>query len=138
MGVFALTLGGLIFFPITFGHTLPSLKHVWLSREIVEEALEIRPCPRSQIIALGYHEPSLVFMAGTDTIRAKTGLEAAEALTQNACRIAVVDEKHKDEFLQAFDSGHKKPKGVSTIRGLNAGRGKSSTLTVYLLSSDAL
>jgi len=133
-----LALGGLIFFPMTFGYTLPSLKHVWLSREIVEEALAVRPCPRSQIIALGYHEPSLVFMAGTDTIRAKTGQEAAEALTQNACRIAVVDEKHKDDFLKAFDNARIKPKEADTIRGLNAGRGKSAVLTVYLLSSDAL
>jgi 4-amino-4-deoxy-L-arabinose transferase-like glycosyltransferase len=128
-----LTISGLIFLPTTLGYTLPHLRHIWLSREIVETATAVRPCPQSQIVSVGYHEPSLVFMAGTGTILAKTAAEAAEALKQDDCRIAVVADSNKQDFLDAFPKDGPKPQEVGSIEGLDAGRGKRTSVSVLTM-----
>jgi 4-amino-4-deoxy-L-arabinose transferase-like glycosyltransferase len=126
-----LTLGGLVFLPMTFGYTLPRLHHVWLSRQIVEAVTTSKPCTLSQVVSVGYHEPSLAFMAGTDTIMAKDGLEAAEALKKDSCRVAVIDNQHTREFMDAFASEKNKPKEISVIDGFDSGHGKNAILTVF-------
>jgi 4-amino-4-deoxy-L-arabinose transferase-like glycosyltransferase len=132
-----LTLGGLIFFSTTFGVTLPRLQHVWMTREIVETVAGIGPCAHSQIVSVGYHEPSLAFMAGTDTIMAKTGNEAAEDLKQDSCRVVVIDNAHEEEFIDAFAKEKRRPRKTATIDGLNAGHGSQATLTVFVLPKGA-
>jgi len=128
-----LTLGGLIFLPMTFGYTLPHLRHIWLSREIVEAGNFIKPCAQSQIVSVGYREPSLVFMAGTDTMLVNTGGEAAEALKQNGCRIAVVADSDKQDFLAALASDGAKPQEAGILEGLDAGRGRNASVTLFIL-----
>ena len=128
-----LTLGGLIFIPTTFGITLPRLQSVWMSRSIVEAVAETGRCVKSQIVSVGYHEPSLAFLAGTDTIMAKTGDEAALALKQNSCRVVIIDDKHKQEFVDAFANAAHKPKEARSVGGLNSGRGKQASLTIFIL-----
>lgn len=130
-----LTLAGLVFLPMTFGYLLPHLKHIWLSRQIVEAAAKIAPCETVPIVSLGYHEPSLVFMAGTDTILARSASEATDALKQNACRIAVVAASNRQEFLDASASSPITPKEVAVIDGFNSGRGKNMTVSLYLAVS---
>jgi 4-amino-4-deoxy-L-arabinose transferase-like glycosyltransferase len=133
----ALTLGGLIFMSVTFGYTVPSLHHVWMSREIVEAAEPIKPCAQSQIVSVGYHEPSLAFMAGTDTIMLTNALDAAAALKQDPCRIAIIDNKHKQEFLDAFAKDKQIPLEPGSIAGLNSGHGATTVLTLFILPQGA-
>jgi 4-amino-4-deoxy-L-arabinose transferase-like glycosyltransferase len=129
----ALTLGALIFMSTTFGSTIPNLQHAWLSREIVEAADTLKPCPQSQLVAVGYHEPSLVFLAGTKTILAANGGDAAKDLQQDSCRVAVIDGAHKQEFLDAFAGSPQQPHEAGTIGGLNSGHGSQTLMTLYLL-----
>ncbi|MDR3423773.1 MAG: glycosyltransferase family 39 protein [Alphaproteobacteria bacterium] len=129
-----LTLGALIFLPVTFGSTLPRLRHVWLSREIVEAAEAIKPCAKSQIVTAGYREPSLAFLAGTDTLMTTNGEDAAADLKQDSCRVAAIDAKHKQEFLDSFANAAEKPTEVGVITGLNSGHGAGAALTLYILA----
>lgn len=127
-----LTLSSLVFLSVTFGITIPRLQHVWMSREIVDAVAGAWPCLETQTVSVGYHEPSLAFMAGTNTIMAKTGVEAAEALKQDACRVVVIDDSHKQEFIDAFAKEKRKPQKAGQIEGLNSGRGKQTMLTVFV------
>ncbi|MDD3029024.1 MAG: glycosyltransferase family 39 protein [Alphaproteobacteria bacterium] len=127
-----LTIGSLIFLATTFGYTIPRLKHVWISRDIVAAAATINPCIQpARLIALGYHEPSLVFLSGTDTIMAKTGGDAAQALQEDSCRVAVVSREKEASFLAAFQA--QQPQKVEEIEGLNSGRGKGTTLSLFVM-----
>lgn len=130
--------GALIFMSVTFGDTLPDLRHIWLSREIVDAAGSLAgqsgQCAtheHRQIVAAGYHEPSLAFLGGTDTIMAPDGAAAARALQQDSCRIAVITAKNIPAFLSAFPDSAPRPVAVRTITGLNSGHGGAATLTLY-------
>jgi 4-amino-4-deoxy-L-arabinose transferase-like glycosyltransferase len=129
--IVALTVGSMIFMTATFGDTLPRLQHLWVSREIVDSVNELATCAETQIISTGYHEPSLVFLAGTNTILAANGVEAAAALKQDPCRIAVIGNADKPAFLFAFNGDAQQPVEASTIQGLNTGHGAKTTLTLY-------
>jgi len=129
----ALTIGALIFLSVTFGVTIPNLRSVWMSREVTEAVAPVRPCAETQIISLGYHEPSLVFLAGTDTLMPFNSIDAANALKQNPCRVAVVDAKHRQEFLDAFSGDATQPQESGTIEGLNSGHGAQIAMTIYVL-----
>ncbi len=127
----ALTLGGLVFMAVTFGYTLPRLQHIWMSRKIVEAVERLKPCEQSQIVSVGYNEPSLAFMAGTDTMMLTNAVEAAEAMQQNACRVAVINATNKQGFLNAFAQSKQRPQEAGTIDGLNAGHGAQAALTIF-------
>ena len=129
----ALTIGSLIFMTVTFGNTLPQLQKIWLSREIVEAVEPIKPCPQTQIVSVGYHEPSLVFLAGTKTLFLTNGGDVAVALRQDVCRVAVVAAKHKQEFLDSFVEIPQQPHEAGAIKGLNSGHGAQLELTLYTL-----
>jgi hypothetical protein len=128
-----LAVGSLLFLSTTFGSTLPHLKHVWMSRQIVEAAARVQTCAESGIVSAGYREPSLVFLAGTKTVLAKSGGEAAEALKQDPCRVAVVGDRQKQEFLDAFAQAKAKPQEAGVLTGLNSGHGSKATLTLFVL-----
>jgi 4-amino-4-deoxy-L-arabinose transferase-like glycosyltransferase len=132
--VIALTIGSLIFLSITFGSTLPQLQHIWMSREIVTAVEPLKPCPDSQIVSVGYHEPSLVFMAGTQTILAMNGLEAADDLKRNSCDVVVINGDQKDEFVGAFSGAAYQPRPLATINGLNSGHGSQVDMFIYAIT----
>jgi 4-amino-4-deoxy-L-arabinose transferase-like glycosyltransferase len=56
------------------------------------------PCPNPALAAAGFHEPSLVFLGGTDT-RLMTAPGAADFLRGGDCRVAFVDQRD----VRAFD-----------------------------------
>lgn len=48
-------------------------------------------CPDPRVATAGYHEPSFVFLVGTDTLLAGSGAAAADFLAEGDCRLAFVD-----------------------------------------------
>ena len=58
-GVLILAAGGLCFMGTVFGLTLPSLQHLWISRQLAETAESVKPCENSSIVSASYGEPSL-------------------------------------------------------------------------------
>jgi 4-amino-4-deoxy-L-arabinose transferase-like glycosyltransferase len=135
--VAVLALGGLILSAVTFGSTLPNLRNLWISRDIVQTAGNIRPCLDFKITSAGYEEPSLVFMAGTDTKIVLPGHYVAAEMLHDPCRIGVVDSDHLAPFLTAFSDAPAQPVPVTTIKEFNLARGKWMELTFYTLPSRA-
>jgi len=130
--LFILTAGSLVFLSTVFGYTLPSLQHIWMSREIVEAAAPLKPCLESQIVSVGYHEPSLAFLGGTETAMLANGQEAADALRKNACDVVALTNDHEAEFLKAFAGDPRQPVASGTIDGLNAGHGAKAAMTLFV------
>ena len=109
---------------------VPALKPVWLSPRIAEAFATAKPCPDSRLVAAGYHEPSLVFLVGTNTLLTD-GATAAAELGKDACAVALI----ADDQLEAFDEGL--AEGVSSvdeigrIEGVNYSKGAQRTLIMY-------
>lgn len=112
---------------------LPPLKPLWLSPEIAERFEQLKPCPTSQLVSAGYGEPSLVFLAGTQT-QLTDGKGAADALAADpACTIALIAEAESKSFLAAIPGGVDALRQRGIIEGMNYSKGEPRTLTFYTL-----
>lgn len=131
--VLVLSFGSLIFMVCTFGFMVPSLQSLWISRQAVDLAEQLKPCDHLQLISSSYGEPSLVFLAGTQTKIIHDALAAANELRSNPCQIALIDNDRKQPFLDAFTNNEIQPAPMGRVTGLNSGHGKTMELTLYLL-----
>ncbi len=121
----------LVMWPPIFGRLLPGLDSVWLSRSVAKAvAQQDTGAPRPPVAAVGYHEPSLVFLLGTDTLLTTPG-GAAQHLAKTPHAIAIVAERHEAEFRDAaIDLGFR-PLRVEFVEGFNTARGKRESLRLY-------
>ena len=62
-----------------------------------------RVVPGGRVASVGYHAPSLVFLAGTET-RLLDPESAAQVLETDQVDAAVVEARHLDTFQSAFSS----------------------------------
>jgi 4-amino-4-deoxy-L-arabinose transferase-like glycosyltransferase len=82
------------------------------------------------VAAAGYHEPSLVFFAGTAT-RLTDGIGAADFLRAGGCRVAIVESSQERAFaLRADAIGLRYGRG-RRIEGYNISGGRRVSLAVF-------
>jgi 4-amino-4-deoxy-L-arabinose transferase-like glycosyltransferase len=128
--------------PVLYGAllegVLPRVEPVWISPRVVAAAdtwwaanggrppAETRP-----FASAGFHEPSLVFLAGTDARLVRDGAEAARHLAERPRGLALVRERYDAAFRAEAERLGIAPRAVTTIRGLNYSRGERLTLTLY-------
>ncbi len=109
---------------------IESLRSLKISPRLAEAARSVG-CADPAVMTLGYREPSLVFLTGTDLAMAPSGAEAANFLNQPGCRIAFVESRFADEFQKALAALPAKPRLVTTIDGFNLNGGKLLSIAVY-------
>ena len=89
---------------VLFQHTLPRLDELALTPRLASLLHEAEAHPRLDaappVALVGYHEPSAVFLLGTDT-RLTDAEGAAEWLRGGAGRVAVVEARERPAFLRA-------------------------------------
>ena len=87
-------------------------------------------CPHVEAASVGFREPSLVFLAGTD-LQMPGPEGAADFLKQGTCRVAFVDKGSEPAFLArlAADGIHADP--VTRVDGININGGKKLSIGVY-------
>jgi 4-amino-4-deoxy-L-arabinose transferase-like glycosyltransferase len=131
-----MTIGSLIFMTTLLGHTLPNIQNLWMSRQIMQVANTIKPCDEVKIVSSSYDEPSLVFLAGTDTNLAMLGDNASAFMLHDKCRIAIIDNDRLRPFLEGFKDAPQQPYPAATLRSYNLGQGQWRELTFYLMRPD--
>jgi 4-amino-4-deoxy-L-arabinose transferase-like glycosyltransferase len=128
-----IALGMMIFNAVLFTDSLPNVQHVWLSREVVAKAKQVKLCPELRIVSGSYGEPSLIFNAGTLTKTPPDGRLAAYYLIADPCAVAATDNEHDWRFHQGFKYIGYKPDLVGEVDGYNAGKGNTLKLRLYTL-----
>ena len=92
-------------------------------------------CTRTSAVTVGFNEPSLVFLAGTDLLM--TGGEEAARFVQGApCRIAFVDVRGEAAFKVAL-SASSNIALISRVEGLNLNGGRKLDIGVYAMKVSA-
>lgn len=87
-------------------------------------------CPEPRVASLGYREPSLVFLIGTDLTMLGSGAEAADFLGRGGCRLVLVEGR----FAGAFEAARAPLAGVSEVgrvSGLNISTGRRVEVAAY-------
>jgi len=114
---------------IGFGAVLPALEPIWLSRNvtalIAREHLEGRP-----VLAVGYSEPSLVFLLGTPT-KLTTAGESAALLGKIPDALVLVSDRETAAFRASLEKAGLGVASVGEVSGINYSNGQRMTLTLY-------
>ncbi|MEE9526672.1 MAG: glycosyltransferase family 39 protein [Syntrophobacteria bacterium] len=128
----AVLLAALILAP-TLHVIMPNAEGLWLSRSVaraVERYGESVSGLPPVVAAAGYHEPSLVFLCGTDT-KLVNAPQAALHLRQNPNGLALVSERKDDLFHKTLSGSNGSVRLLERIKGFNYTKGKRLTLNLY-------
>jgi 4-amino-4-deoxy-L-arabinose transferase-like glycosyltransferase len=114
-----------------YGFAIESLRSLKLSPRLAEVARSVG-CADPAVMTVGYREPSLVFLTGTDLAMGADGAAAAAFLAEPGCRVALVEARHAPGFQEAIAKSGLTPRQVSTIRGFNLNGGRRLEMAVYV------
>jgi 4-amino-4-deoxy-L-arabinose transferase-like glycosyltransferase len=117
-----------------FGFVLPRLDTVWISPRLAAAVQRHAGCAAPVVASAGHHEPSLVFLVGTNT-SLTDGAGAAEALAEGGCRIALVEERHEPAFLAKLAQLGRQAILRERIAGTNLGKIARHDVAVYSLQT---
>jgi 4-amino-4-deoxy-L-arabinose transferase-like glycosyltransferase len=112
-----------------FGLTIPSLAQLFPSATLAT-VLRDSGCREPIAASAGYHEPSLVFLAGTAT-RLTDGAGAAEFLRGGDCRFAFVEARQERSFAQRAEAIGLRYSPGPRFETINVGSGRAATIAVY-------
>ncbi len=126
-----LALAGMTLFTAAMlGWELPRAAPLWLAPRI-ERALADAGLADRPLAAVGFHEPSLMFLAGSATIMSATGADGAAALASGAAGAAVVSTRDDPSFKAAALRLGLHLTSVATLQGFNYSRGRETDVTLY-------
>jgi 4-amino-4-deoxy-L-arabinose transferase-like glycosyltransferase len=87
-------------------------------------------CAQPEAASVGYHEPSVVFLAGTST-RLTDSAGAAEFLRGGECRFAFVEARHERSFAQRAEAIGLRITSGPRIEAINISTGQPITIAVF-------
>lgn len=122
-------LASLILTASVYPFAIESLRSLKLSPRLAQAAQAI--CADPAVVTLGYREPSLVFLTGTNLAMVASGAQAAAFLGQPGCRVAFVESRHAEEFAAARAALSEQPRLVTTIHGFNLNGGRRLKIDVF-------
>jgi 4-amino-4-deoxy-L-arabinose transferase-like glycosyltransferase len=112
-----------------FALILPALTQLFPSPQFAR-ILRESGCADPVAAAAGYQEPSLVFLAGTQT-RLTDGSGAAEFLRGGECRFAFIEMRQEKSFAQRAEAIGLRYTGGPRIEAINISNGQPITIAVF-------
>lgn len=114
-----------------WGVVLPSLSPVWISPRLVAAVDGAVACPNPRVVSIGFNEPSMVFLAGTDTaLVAPEG--AISASLEGPCSVIVTREIFKADLVQAAQDAGVSLTAAGTVDGFNISKGDWLQLSLFV------
>ncbi|MBH69126.1 MAG: hypothetical protein CMM58_12280 [Rhodospirillaceae bacterium] len=110
--------------------TIPGVKWLFPSNQIYQ-VLENKNSENNTLVAVGYHEPSLVFLGGTKTYLTEPR-EAARLLAQTPGARVLVTGVYMDAFLKSSKIMNIKPKVIHSFKSFNYSKGRPLELHVLV------
>jgi 4-amino-4-deoxy-L-arabinose transferase-like glycosyltransferase len=117
-----------------FGLMVPSLPSLFPSPALAA-AIRSTDCPRPPVAAVGYHEPSLVFLLGTQT-RLTDAAGAVEFLREGGCRAAIVERRQERAFVQHAEAVGLRYSQVTRVEAFNFSGGRAVNLAIFLAAAE--
>jgi 4-amino-4-deoxy-L-arabinose transferase-like glycosyltransferase len=108
----------------------PHLDKLWLSRDAARMVADYRPPRGMPVAVVGYDEPSLIYMLGTDTLVTSPEL-AAERVTSARGVVALVESREDEAFRRSLAARGWQAEVVQRVAGIDYSNGKLMMLTLY-------
>jgi len=112
-----------------YGATFPGLRGLFPSVGLANY-MRGAGCADPVAVTAGFHEPSLVFLAGTNTNHG-VGSSAADFLLNGPCRFAFVDSRQERAFVQRADAIGLRYATGPRIEGFTINGGQAVNIAVY-------
>ncbi len=116
-----------------FGLVQPVLRSLKLSPRLASVAEGVS-CPNVAVGTLGYREPSLVFLVGTELRMLPTGADAAAFLNEGGCRLVFVERRLEEGFRSEADRLALRPSLITRVQGFNINGGRRVDIGAYLVA----
>jgi 4-amino-4-deoxy-L-arabinose transferase-like glycosyltransferase len=113
-----------------FGFAQLDLRSLKLSDRLAEVARNV-PCENPLVATLGYREPSLVFLTGTNLDMVDNGADASQFLRQGGCRVVFVDSRFEGDFRAENERLKQQPVLSTRVEGFNINSGRRLDIAVY-------
>jgi 4-amino-4-deoxy-L-arabinose transferase-like glycosyltransferase len=113
-----------------FGFTQLDLRSLKLSPRLAEVARNLA-CENPQVATLGYREPSLVFLTGTNLEMLETGEQASAFLKKDGCRIVFVEKRFEEAFRIQNERLGLLPTLSTRVTGFNINSGRQLDIGAY-------
>ena len=113
-----------------YGLALPQLPALWISSEIVTAAKRGSKCESPRIVSVGWREPSLVFLAGTETAL-RTAESALDGAGSGACLVYAVEHRQSERFLAVADQSGLLLGSIGVVEGFALNGGDRISMTLY-------
>lgn len=126
--------GAALFLAALAQFTVPALSHVFLSPRIAAAYERSRGDDAPPLIAVGYHEPSLVFLAGTQT-RLTSPADAVQALADQPGTVAAVARRHREEVDAGAAARGIEIETRESLAGLNYSNGREVIIDIVTRKS---
>lgn len=114
---------------------IPSLSKLWVSSHVAEAFVANRSAACSGepvLFTVGYNEPSLIFLAGTNTRFGPPEAAAAFLAENPACHMAAVDHRHWEAFAAAPEAAAIDVR--AEIAGLNYSNGREMFIRIVQIA----
>lgn len=109
------------------GWELPQARSLWIAPRVVEAG----GTAGEVVGAVGFHEPSLMFLAGTATALLPTGQAGAAALRDGRITRLLVDQRDEAAFRAEAARIGLDPRPLASVNGFNYSRGRVMRLNLY-------
>ncbi|MCF3936551.1 glycosyltransferase family 39 protein [Acuticoccus sp. M5D2P5] len=112
-----------------WGIALPHLAPVWVSPRLVETARAAAGCENARLISIGFNEPSMIFLAGTDT-----GLLSPEEAVKevgDGCAIIASRARSVPEVEAEAARQGVRLERVGVVEGFNISKGDPVELSLF-------
>lgn len=114
------------------GIVLPATKEIWVSRQIANAYFAGKSCDHSQLVSVGYNEPSLVFLAGTNT-RFTDPVKAARQLSEDPrCVVVSVERRREAGWQQALRATARQVRSIGSVSGIDYSNGHHVQTRLYV------
>ena len=123
-------LGSVLFFAWTAAALLPQMEKFFPSRMLVEEWHRLQPTGEPPLASSSFHEPSLVFLAGTKTLLGRPQ-QLAQYLAERPGAVVLVSDRAMQRFLLACFRRAELPFPLARLRVFNSSNGIWEEITYF-------
>ena len=114
----------------SYGFGLPRLSAIWISNGIVDTARLHAGCDAPRIVSVGWREPSLVFLGGTDTAL-RLPESAIEELSRVECAVLAVESRQHQGVMTAAAAKQMELGKIGSVEGFALNGGDQIEVSLY-------
>ena len=105
-----------------------------LAQAVADRLAEVArnvPCENPQVATLGYREPSLVFLTGTESRHGRDRGRGRRFLRPGGCRVVFVEKRFEGEFRAENERLKQQPVLSTRVQGFNINSGRRVDIAAY-------